>query len=62
MQTRHKFVFVYRNPKDVAVSFYHHTRGIAFYDYDGKFENFIKLFMSEQGRLKYVVVNLLKSF
>ncbi|XP_060605454.1 sulfotransferase 1A1-like [Ruditapes philippinarum] len=44
-------VLLVRNPKDVAVSFYNHTRGLSFYDYDGKFENYLQMFM--RGEVDY---------
>ncbi|XP_046356071.1 sulfotransferase 1B1-like [Haliotis rufescens] len=36
-----KIVMVIRNPKDVAVSFYHHHKKLVEYDYKGKFENYV---------------------
>ncbi|XP_052801041.1 sulfotransferase 1A1-like [Mya arenaria] len=44
-------VMIARNPKDVAVSFYNHTRGIKLYDYQGKFENYLQMFM--RGEVDY---------
>ncbi|XP_005110989.1 sulfotransferase 1C2 [Aplysia californica] len=41
-----KMVFVYRNPKDIAVSFYHHHSRLKSYGYEGKFSNYIKRFAS----------------
>ncbi|XP_060086371.1 sulfotransferase 1A1-like [Ylistrum balloti] len=45
---RCKIVFVVRNPKDIAVSFYNHmsAKGSAF-AYRGSFDDFLSLFMSE---------------
>ncbi|XP_053376099.1 sulfotransferase 1B1-like [Mercenaria mercenaria] len=40
-----KAVLLVRNPKDVAVSFYNHTYGLKPYEYDGKFENYVQMFM-----------------
>ncbi|XP_059143747.1 sulfotransferase 1A1-like [Physella acuta] len=37
-----KTVFFYRNPKDVAVSFFNHHRKFKDYDYNGKFSNYLK--------------------
>ncbi|XP_052802443.1 sulfotransferase 1A3-like [Mya arenaria] len=42
---RLKCIFVVRNPKDVAVSFYNHTVNLCMYDYKGKFENYLQMFM-----------------
>ncbi|XP_053378528.1 sulfotransferase 1B1-like [Mercenaria mercenaria] len=39
-----KMVYVIRNPKDVAVSLYHHTVGIDLFEYKGKWEHFLPLF------------------
>ncbi|XP_050397613.1 sulfotransferase 1B1 [Patella vulgata] len=39
-----KIVYIRRNPKDVAVSFYHHTRKLEHYHYDGKFKDYLPLF------------------
>ncbi|XP_060586076.1 sulfotransferase 1A2-like [Ruditapes philippinarum] len=46
IKKRLKMFLLLRNPKDVAVSLYHHLKGIKFYEYDGKFENFLRLFQS----------------
>lgn len=42
-----KYIFVSRNPKDVVVSFYHHTVGFPkHYDFaDGKFDTYFNLFL-----------------
>lgn len=41
-----RYVLVFRNPFDCAVSFYHHTRGFTqHYDFaDGSFEDFLEVF------------------
>jgi hypothetical protein len=41
-----RYVLVFRNPFDCAVSFYHHTRGFTqHYDFaDGRFEEFLEVF------------------
>ncbi|KAL3871379.1 hypothetical protein ACJMK2_039384 [Sinanodonta woodiana] len=45
IEKRCKIVLLHRNPKDVAVSFYHHHSGIvAVYKYEGKWENYLSLF------------------
>ncbi|KAJ8308487.1 hypothetical protein KUTeg_013361 [Tegillarca granosa] len=40
-----KIVYIDRNPKDVAVSFYNHHKKITVYQYDGKWENYCYRFM-----------------
>lgn len=46
-----KIILVLRNPKDVAVSFYYHHKGMTSYDYEGVFSDHLKLFM--EGKLQY---------
>lgn len=46
-----KIVLALRNLKDLAVSFYHHHKGITFYDYNGKFEDYLPLLL--KGELEY---------
>ncbi|CAL1543904.1 unnamed protein product [Lymnaea stagnalis] len=41
IEKRVKTVFFYRNPKDVAVSFFNHHRKFKDYDYKGNFNNYI---------------------
>jgi hypothetical protein len=43
-----KYVLVFRNPFDCAVSFYHHTRGFTkHYDFaDGTFEDFLEVYLA----------------
>ena len=45
-----RYVLVFRNPFDCAVSFFHHTRGfVKHYDFaDGTFDDFIELFIAGQ--------------
>lgn len=54
-----KCVFLYRNPKDVVVSLYHHTKGINMFEYNGKFENFVQMFMRGDGKLMYFLLVVL---
>ena len=49
VQNKMKVVFVCRNPKDVVVSFYNHTKGLTAYKYEGKFENYLQMFMRGEG-------------
>jgi len=46
-----KTILLCRNPKDTVVSFYHHTAGISLYQYDGRFENYLAMFM--RGEVDY---------
>lgn len=40
-----KYVYVCRNPKDVCVSFFYHTKGFVAYDFaDGSFEDYFDVF------------------
>lgn len=36
-----KAIVVYRNPKDAAISMYHHARDVPFFDYSGNLHHFI---------------------
>lgn len=43
---RAKYMWVCRNPKDVCVSFFYHTKAFTGYDFtDGKFEDYFEIFM-----------------
>ena len=41
-----KYIYIARNPKDVAVSQYHHTRGWTFFQYTGPWDHFYSMFIS----------------
>ncbi|XP_052097716.1 sulfotransferase 1C4-like isoform X1 [Mytilus californianus] len=47
-----KIVYTVRNPKDVAVSYYHHHRGLCFYNYDGSWDGYLNRFL--EGNLDYM--------
>ncbi|KAL3886113.1 hypothetical protein ACJMK2_026162 [Sinanodonta woodiana] len=51
LEQKCKIVLILRDPRDVAVSLYHHCKGILKYEYDGIFENFLPLFL--EGKLMY---------
>ena len=43
-----KYIFLMRNPKDVAVSMYHHLRGKKGISYQGNWQDFFELYLSGQ--------------
>lgn len=45
-----KVVYVARNPKDVAASYYHFQREAPVFEYSGDFETFLKYFMDDLGK------------
>jgi hypothetical protein len=45
-----KYIYVARNPKDTAVSAFHHHRGFKSFDYHGDWNNFFNLFV--QGNVE----------
>lgn len=45
-----KVVYVARNPKDVAASYYHFHRENPVFEYSGDFETFLKYFMDDLGK------------
>ncbi|VDI24742.1 Hypothetical predicted protein, partial [Mytilus galloprovincialis] len=47
-----KIVYTLRNPKDVAVSYYHHHRGLLMYNYDGSWDGYLERFL--EGNLDYM--------
>lgn len=47
-----KSIYVARNPKDVAVSYYHHNRLLRCHDYKGDFQKYWKYFTEDLRMLK----------
>ena len=46
-----KYIYIVRNPKDVAVSYYHHMRGFKIDAFSGSWEEFFDLFLA--GRISF---------
>lgn len=44
-----KMVYLLRNPKDVAVSFYNHHVKLKDYEYTGSWEHYLQRFMKGKG-------------
>ena len=38
-------IVIMRNPKSVAVSLYHHLKGLPFYEYNGTFNGYLPQFV-----------------
>ena len=49
--TQAKYIYVARNPKDVAVSYYHHMRAYKGIDFSGSWDVFFNLFLT--GRVYF---------
>ena len=54
---RCKIVYIHRNPKDIAVSYYNHHKKILMYEFDGPWDNYFQRFM--QGNGKHCVYHIL---
>ena len=48
LQKECKIIHIVRNPKDVLVSLYNHNIGVKCYGYDGKWEDFLQLFLEDK--------------
>ena len=48
LQKKCRIIHIVRNPKDVLVSWYNHDIGIKSYGYDGKWEDFLPLFLEDK--------------
>lgn len=49
-----KIVLSLRNPKDVFVSFYHHHKGLKFFEYDGKFEDYLPIIVAGECKIQFI--------
>jgi len=56
-----KIVYVARNPKDVAVSYYHFVKNIPLFGYEGDFEQFVDLFIDDLRELSLLISFLVSS-
>ena len=45
-----KILYMIRNPKDIAVSFYNHHYKILEYEYSGTWEHYLPRFLKGEGR------------
>ena len=50
--------YIYRNPKDVCVSLWHHCKGFSVFEYDGPFEEFAELFLQGKVRNFWIIGHL----
>ena len=48
LQKRCRIIHIVRNPKDAVVSLYNHDVGVKCYGYDGKWEDFLPLFLDDK--------------
>ncbi|KAK3737785.1 hypothetical protein QZH41_017259, partial [Actinostola sp. cb2023] len=53
--TKPKYINVIRNPKDVAVSWYHHYKGFKFFEFDRPWDEFFEMFIDNKDSFISVV-------
>jgi len=53
IEQKGKLVYIYRNPKDVSVSFYTFLRKFSVMPYDGKWEEFFDLWLKDEGKITF---------
>ena len=53
--TKPRYIYVMRNPKDAAVSLYHHYRATKTFPYDKPWDHFFGLFMKNEGRKWFII-------
>ena len=49
--TKPKYIYIIRNPKDVAVSLYHHYQGFILYAFDRPWDEFFEMYIDNKGIL-----------
>ena len=49
-----RIVFILRNPKDMAVSFYNHVKGIKSYHYQGQWKDFFPFILKGESAYTYI--------
>ena len=47
-------IYIYRNPKDVAVSYYHFAKMLTYIQFQGSFDHFLRMFLSERGIYRFL--------
>ena len=53
-----RIVFPLRNPKDMITSSFYHSRGVAAFKYDGKWENFLPTFLDGECKCKKLILKM----